>query len=155
MSRSKNWFLILCLHVAYFRYLISLRRWKGLQGCQIFLGKTYQNGKKYTNGHKLHKIYQMAIKYTNNIHCNTLQNLPKLGFLVWKYSIWQSWRAFDRLTDFSKQVSLRLNFLTQRIKAETFKSLNVAFCSDPLLVHGSREEQRFVTAEAKAKSTDY
>jgi hypothetical protein len=26
----------------------------------------------------------IAIKYTN-----TLQNLPKLGFLVWKYAIWQ------------------------------------------------------------------
>jgi hypothetical protein len=30
------------------------------QGCQIFLGTTYQNGKKYT---KLTKIYQMGIKY--------------------------------------------------------------------------------------------
>jgi hypothetical protein len=31
----------------------------------------------------------MAIKYTNIFHCKTLQNLPKLGFLVWKYAIWQ------------------------------------------------------------------
>jgi hypothetical protein len=30
------------------------------QGCQIFLGTTFQKGKKYT---KLPKIYQIAIKY--------------------------------------------------------------------------------------------
>jgi hypothetical protein len=33
----------------------------------------------------------MAIKYTI-LHCKTLQNLTKLGFLVWKYTIWQPWR---------------------------------------------------------------
>jgi hypothetical protein len=31
----------------------------------------------------------MAIKYTNFFHSKTLHNLPKLGFLVWKYDIWQ------------------------------------------------------------------
>jgi hypothetical protein len=31
----------------------------------------------------------MDIKYTNIFHCKTLQNFPKLGFLVWKYAIWQ------------------------------------------------------------------
>jgi hypothetical protein len=31
------------------------------QGCQIFLGKTYQNGENRPNGHKL---LHMAIKYT-------------------------------------------------------------------------------------------
>jgi hypothetical protein len=35
------------------------------------------------------KIDQMAIKFTNIIHCKTLQNLPKLVFLGWKYTIWQ------------------------------------------------------------------
>jgi hypothetical protein len=30
------------------------------QGCQIFLGTKYQNGKKYT---KLPQIYEMSIKY--------------------------------------------------------------------------------------------
>jgi hypothetical protein len=34
-----------------------------------------------------HKIYQIALQY--QYHCKTLQNLPKLGFLVWKYAIWQ------------------------------------------------------------------
>jgi hypothetical protein len=33
--------------------------------------------------------YQLPIKYTNVILCRTLQNLPKLGFLVRKYAIWQ------------------------------------------------------------------
>jgi hypothetical protein len=31
----------------------------------------------------------MSINYTNFVHCKTLQNLPKLGFLVWKCAIWQ------------------------------------------------------------------
>jgi hypothetical protein len=65
-----------------------------LRGCQIFLGKTYQNGKIYRNNHKIsnnghiigipkrHKIDQMAVNYTNISHCKTLQNLPKMGFLV-------------------------------------------------------------------------
>jgi hypothetical protein len=64
------------------------------QGCQIFLGTTYQNGK---NIPKNHKIYQMAteyIKWPQNIpngHKIYQQhllmqvpppNLPKFGFLV-------------------------------------------------------------------------
>jgi hypothetical protein len=28
------------------------------------------------------------MKYTNSFHYKTLQNLPKLGFLVWKKTIW-------------------------------------------------------------------
>jgi hypothetical protein len=36
-----------------------------------------------------HKIVQMDIICTNIFYCKTLQNLPKLGFLVWKYAIWQ------------------------------------------------------------------
>jgi hypothetical protein len=46
------------------------------QGCQIFLDTTYQNEKKYTNLPQnipnVHKIHQMAIKYTN-----ILQEPPK------------------------------------------------------------------------------
>jgi hypothetical protein len=63
------------------------------QGCQIFLGATYQNGKNVPkwpqnipNGCK---IDEMSIKFTNIFYCKTLQNLPKLEFLVWKYTIWQ------------------------------------------------------------------
>jgi hypothetical protein len=33
----------------------------------------------------------MGVKYTNIFHCNTLQNLPKLEFLVGKHAIWQPW----------------------------------------------------------------
>jgi hypothetical protein len=32
-----------------------------VQGCQIYLGTTYQNGKNIPNDHKM---YQMAVKYT-------------------------------------------------------------------------------------------
>jgi hypothetical protein len=34
---------------------------------------------------------RMDIKYTNLFHCKTLQSLPKLGFLVWKQTIWHPW----------------------------------------------------------------
>jgi hypothetical protein len=67
-----------------------------LQGCQILRGTMYQN---YDNIPHDHKIYQHVIKYTkwlengpnghpyNSIfHCKALRNLPKLGFLVWKYT---------------------------------------------------------------------
>jgi hypothetical protein len=40
-------------------------------------------------------MYQMVTKYTNIFRCKTLQNLPKLVFLVWKYSIWHSWLGPD------------------------------------------------------------
>jgi hypothetical protein len=67
------------------------------QGCQIFLYTIYQNGEKYANlsQHyqmtinytKWRKMFQTTIKYTN--HSKALQNLPKLIFLVSKYTIWQ------------------------------------------------------------------
>jgi hypothetical protein len=84
-----------------------------MQGFKIFLGATYPNGQNIPNDHKLyliapkiyqmtvkyykwpqnipndHKIYQMTTKYTNIFHCKTHRNLPKFGFLVWKYSSWQ------------------------------------------------------------------
>jgi hypothetical protein len=37
------------------------------------------------------KIFQMTIKYTNIFNSKALQNLPKLEFLVIKYTIWQPW----------------------------------------------------------------
>jgi hypothetical protein len=59
-------------------------RW--VQGCQIFLVTTYQNGENMTrrpqNVPNDHKIYQMDIKFTNIFHYKTLQNLPKLGIWV-------------------------------------------------------------------------
>jgi hypothetical protein len=68
----------------------------GGQGCQIFLGTTYQIRGKFTklSQHKLngHQIYQMAvkyIKYTNIFHCKTLRIFRKLVFLFLKYTIWQ------------------------------------------------------------------
>jgi hypothetical protein len=38
-----------------------------------------------------HTIYQMTRKCTNMFHSKALQNAPILGFLVLKYTIWQSW----------------------------------------------------------------
>jgi hypothetical protein len=56
------------------------------QGCQIFLGTAYQKEQTYTkwpqNIPTGRKIDHMAIKYANNVHFKSLENLPKLGFLV-------------------------------------------------------------------------
>jgi hypothetical protein len=41
------------------------------------------------------KIYQLAIKYINILHCKTPQNLPELNFLARKYTIWQPWHRFE------------------------------------------------------------
>jgi hypothetical protein len=80
------------------------------QGCQIFLGTIYQNGGGGTIPNN-QKIYRMATKYTKwpqnipNARKITKwtyylptssiaipwKNLPKLGFLVWKYAVWQPW----------------------------------------------------------------
>jgi hypothetical protein len=73
-----------------------------LQGCQIFGGAWYQNRKNVPNQHKMYqmvikyfpnvlKVCQMAIKYINIFQSKALQNLPKLGFLVWKQTIRQPW----------------------------------------------------------------
>jgi hypothetical protein len=35
------------------------------------------------------KIDQMVIKYAKIFHCKTVQNLPKVGFLIRKQTIWQ------------------------------------------------------------------
>jgi hypothetical protein len=35
----------------------------------------------------------MALKYINIFQSKALQNLPKLGFLVWKETIWQPWSS--------------------------------------------------------------
>jgi hypothetical protein len=44
---------------------------------------TVQNG---------HIIFQIGLKYVNIFPSMALQNLPKLGFSVCKYNIWQPWR---------------------------------------------------------------
>jgi hypothetical protein len=45
------------------------------------------------------KIDQMSIKYNNIFHCNSLQKIPKFGFLVCKYAIWQPCSATDSECD--------------------------------------------------------
>jgi hypothetical protein len=74
-----------------------------VQGCQIFLGTTYQNGVKMIKLPQTipncHKTYQMVVKYskwaqnvwTFSMYSKALQNIPKWGFLVWKSTIWQPW----------------------------------------------------------------
>jgi hypothetical protein len=60
--------------------------------------KTWEN---ISNCHKITKwpynvpnglnIFKMAKECTKLFHSKALQNLPKLGFLVWKQTIWQPW----------------------------------------------------------------
>jgi hypothetical protein len=58
------------------------------QGCQIFLGTTYQNGEKLAKDHKIYqmaicKIYQMAIKYVYQMvvkYSNCPQKIPTFLF---------------------------------------------------------------------------
>jgi hypothetical protein len=56
---------------------------------RFFLVQNTKTGKNIPNYHKIYqsvsngrKIDQMVIKYTKIAHSKTLQNLPKLGFLV-------------------------------------------------------------------------
>jgi hypothetical protein len=44
------------------------------------------------------KMDQVSIQHTIIFHCKTLQNLPKLGFLVWNQTIWQPWISATNLT---------------------------------------------------------
>jgi hypothetical protein len=50
---------------------------------------TRKNSKRPQNMANGCKIYRMDIKYTNIFHYRTVKNLPKFGFWVWNYSIWQ------------------------------------------------------------------
>jgi hypothetical protein len=61
-------------------------------GWQIFLDKTYKKGGNTPNDHKVYQIsllyyiirpycleiFQMAVKFTNISHLETLSNIPKL-----------------------------------------------------------------------------
>jgi hypothetical protein len=80
------------------------------QGWQISLGSWHQNRKKMYqmntqcptwsyNIPYVQKIFQMSIIYINLYQSENLKKFPKLGFLVWKQTIWQpcsvlySWRT--------------------------------------------------------------
>jgi hypothetical protein len=43
-----------------------------------------------SNGHKIDRM-AMYNMHANIFHCRYLLNLPKFGFLVWKFTIWQPW----------------------------------------------------------------
>jgi hypothetical protein len=58
--------------------------------------KLYQITTKILNTNKIYQmaviyLFQIAIKCPNILHSKALQNLPKLGLSVSKYSIWQPW----------------------------------------------------------------
>jgi hypothetical protein len=70
--------------------LTASRKTGGQQGCQIFLGTTYQIGKIFQitilYGHIRNggKIDKMSIQYTNIFHRKALQKLPQNGIFVLK-----------------------------------------------------------------------
>jgi hypothetical protein len=61
-------------------------------------GKIYQITKALPKDYKIYQITvkytKIAVKYTNIFHYKSVQNLPKLAFLVWKYTIWQPWSTY-------------------------------------------------------------
>jgi hypothetical protein len=63
-------------------------------------GSVYQNESQIIpNCIKIYQIvlkymYQVALKYTNIFHSKAFQNIPKLVFLYWKYTIWQPWSTY-------------------------------------------------------------
>jgi hypothetical protein len=69
---------------------------------RFFLVKYTKTGIKYQIS-KVHinYVYQWAVKYSklplntysSIFHSKALPNIPKLGFLEWKYTIWQSYLA--------------------------------------------------------------
>jgi hypothetical protein len=73
------------------------------QGCQIFIDTIYQNGGNIIDAHKYNKLPWNKVpkwpqsvpnghrSYLKNFHPNAFKNLPKLGDLVWKRTIWQPW----------------------------------------------------------------
>jgi hypothetical protein len=77
----------------------------------------------------------MPLKYNYNVHCKTLQNLPKQGFLFWKYAIWQPcflhapifeyFKALQWMPDcnhFNVRKSLQFSYFFQTIKYSCQKS---------------------------------
>jgi hypothetical protein len=89
---------------------------------RLFLVQRTKTEKMYQNDYK---IYEKVIKFINICHCKTLQNLPKLGLLVWKYSIWQpshgvdpataSWYSAKTAADFHTLTYLLMVRLTYQI----------------------------------------
>jgi hypothetical protein len=84
----------------FFQSFFPCKEWSVIPGLPDFYryskpkwGNIYQITRKYTrcpqNMANGRKIDQMAAKYTNIFYCKTLENLPKFGFFVWKYTIWQ------------------------------------------------------------------
>jgi hypothetical protein len=65
----------------------------------------------------------VSIKYTIIFHCKTLQNLPKIGFLVWKQTIWQPWisprkdeKGHSQKDTFSQGYEIFLGTTNQTVK---------------------------------------
>jgi hypothetical protein len=94
--------------------------------------------KNIPNGHNIHyingynicvpkgrKIDHMAIKYTNIFHSKTFQNLPKLGFMVWKYTIWQLWSGVNVIVTNFGHFYVHRQFFRQKHS----KNLNIDPCS--------------------------
>jgi hypothetical protein len=72
------------------------------------------NWEKYTklpqnipNDYKMNQMAAICTKYTDIFHCKSLQNLPKLGFLVWKYAIWQAGTNRRRNKEFAELEKLK------------------------------------------------
>jgi hypothetical protein len=72
----------------------------------------------------------MTINYTNVFHSKDLQHLPKLVFLVLKYTIWQPWKLLGDVDCTGGQTN-------KILKRKNTKSTEIY----GLAVHGRRGEK--------------
>jgi hypothetical protein len=66
----------------------------------------------------------MAIQYSSSFNCKTLQILPKSGFLVWKYTIWQpcSWQWCTFLSKVVNQQYIDFVFDRQKVSNIAYRT---------------------------------
>jgi hypothetical protein len=80
-----------------------------------------------------HKVYQMAIKYTNIFNSKTLPNLTKMGFLVLKYTIRQPCTSRLRIANAVRTVVdifLMCTFLKVKMRAICFAMIQLGkYCT--------------------------
>jgi hypothetical protein len=78
-------------------------------------------------------IFHTALKFINIFQSKALQNLLRLGFLVWKQTIWQpcdvTGFSWTRINNFPRE-DLALNFRHfWRKNVDVHKKVNFQFCS--------------------------
>jgi hypothetical protein len=83
-------------HEIIFQMLKNYTKWqKYIPNCSAIFQQSIKQTNIF-NSKALQNHTQMAITNTRIFHCKNLQNLLKLGFWVWKYTIWQPLKGRTR-----------------------------------------------------------